>query len=232
MYSEVILFVVSITFIILLIRVLRWATLAFYKLREVVMKVGEKVKLYILSLMFLFCIVLLISINTLPCVDINNCVEHTYTDYLLANWLPILMLLCILYCEKIRRDFEFSIAGNSGDSLQILECKSESYEHLTFLATYIIPFFGFNFDSIFRLLAYLLLLVVIGIIFIRTDKYYANPTLAIFGYKLYKVNLTDSLNHYDSIIVITKSDLKAGQNVAYQFISGTVCIVRKINDGH
>ena len=90
----------------------------------------------------------------------------------------------------------------------------------------------FNFDSIFRLLAYLLLLIVIGIIFIRTDKYYANPTLAIFGYKLFKVTLADRNNNYDSISVLTKSDLKAGQNVAYQFISESVCFVRKINDGH
>lgn len=190
----------------------------------------EKVKLYILSLMFLFCIVFLISINTLDCVNDKICIKYELIDYVLANWLPILMLLCIFYCEKIRRDFEHSLEGNSGDSLQIIECKSESYEHLAFLATYIIPFFGFNFDSIFRLLAYLLLLIVIGIIFIRTDKYYANPTLAIFGYKLYKVTLSDTQKKYDSVIVLTKSNLKVGQNVAYHFISETVCFVRKIND--
>lgn len=194
------------------------------------MEVMKQVKLYILSLMFLFFMVLLVSINTLSCDCENICNDKDFGDYLVANWLPILMLFIIGYCEVIRREFEFVLSGNSADSLKVLECKSESYEHLTFLSTYIIPFLGFNFESVFRLLAYLMLIVIVGIIFIRTDKYYANPTLAIFGYKLYKVTLSDCNNHYESITVLTKSDLKSGHNVSYQFISNTVCFVRKINN--
>ncbi|WP_412497793.1 anti-phage protein KwaA [Vibrio furnissii] len=227
MLAEVLFFIVTTILIVTILNLISKLTHIIFKMISMLMKAVKQVKLYILSLMFLFCMVFLMSINTLPC-DANTCSGKSVGDYFAANWLPILMLFAIGYCEKIRREFEFVLAGNSGDSLKILECKSESYEHLTFLATYIIPFLGFNFESIFRLLAYLMLLVIIGIIFIRTDKYYANPTLAIFGYKLYKVTLSDCNNHYESITVLTKSNLKAGQNVSYQFISDTVCFVRKI----
>ncbi|MBV1842229.1 anti-phage protein KwaA [Photobacterium ganghwense] len=193
------------------------------------MKIGDQIKLYLLSLMFLFFMVLLISLNINPCDGEAKCTEPKVIDYLKTNWLPILMLFFIFYCEKIRREFEFYLKGSASDSLKVLECKSESYEHLTFLATYIIPFLGFNFESIPRLLAYLFLMIIIGVIFIRTNRYYANPTLAVFGYKLYKVTLADSENHYDSITVISKSDLKAGQNVKYKFISESVCFVRDIS---
>ncbi|WP_308413060.1 anti-phage protein KwaA, partial [Vibrio parahaemolyticus] len=77
--------------------------------------------------------------------------------------------------------FEYELKGGSQDSLRVEQSKSESYEHLTFLATYIIPFLGFSFDEPRKLAAYVLLLVVIGFIFVRTDKYYANPTLALLG---------------------------------------------------
>ncbi|HAS8627315.1 TPA: hypothetical protein I7792_20715 [Vibrio vulnificus] len=230
MLAEILFFIVTAILIVTILSLISKLTHIIFKVRGMLMKAVKQVKLYILSLMFLFCMVLLMSINTLPCDAPNVCSDNNIVDYLVANWLPILMLFAIGYCEKIRREFEFVLAGNSGDSLKVLECKSESYEHLTFLATYIIPFLGFNFESIFRLLAYLMLLVIIGIIFIRTDKYYANPTLAIFGYKLFKVTLSDCNNHYESITVLTKSNLKAGQNVSYQFISDTVCFVRKINN--
>lgn len=181
--------------------------------------------------MFLFFIILVMTINTLPCATSTICEKHTLMDYAMANWLPIAMCILIAYCEIIRRQFEFIISGNVGDSLRITKCESENYEHLTFLATYIIPFTGLNFDSIFRIAAYLFLIIIIGVIFIKTEKYYANPTLAVFGYKLYRVTLSDQIKDYESVVVLTKSELKTGQSVAYKFISKNVCFVREINNG-
>lgn len=191
------------------------------------MKLGSEIKLYILSLEILFFIVLLITFrfNIAP----DNFVEIIpWWFWLSENWLPLLMLLLMGYCEYIRREFEHMLDGGAGDSLYITECSSENYEHLTFLATYIIPFFGFSFNEPGRLLAYAVLLIIIGVIFVRTDKYYANPTLALFGYKLYKVNMSDADNHFESVIVITKSDLAIHQIVNYKILSGRVFFVRNI----
>ncbi|CAI2301547.1 hypothetical protein GNT15_07855 [Vibrio parahaemolyticus] len=194
------------------------------------MKLRDEVKLYILSLAILFFIVFLI---TLKCdVEPDNYVElHTWRSWLLlwvtANWLPCLMIILMVYSDIIRREFEHKLDGGAGDSMYITECQSENYEHLTFLATYIIPFFGFSFNEIGRLLAYGVLLVVIGIIFVRTDKYYANPTLALFGYKLYRVNMSDAEHHYESVIVITQDSLSGKQHVNYKLLSNRVFFVRK-----
>ena len=156
-------------------------------------------ELYVLSLMFLFFLVMLISMDTNPCKLNEGCEPLSLLDYINANWLPCFMAFMIGICELIRREFEYKLSGNTSDTLRVLESKSESYEHLTFLATYIIPFVGFNFDSFPRLLAYLSLIVIIGMIFIRTGMYYANPTLALFGYKLYRITLADQNNHYEGI---------------------------------
>lgn len=194
------------------------------------MNTKEKIKLYILSLMFLFVMVIFLSINIKPPSSDSELKYNIAIYYILSNWLPILMLFSIIYCEFIRREFDFELNGSASDSLLVIDCKSENYEHLSFLATYIVPFAGLNFDSPLKLLAYLFLLVVIGIIFVRTDKYYTNPTLSIYGYKLYRATLADHVSHYHSVIVITKHDLKKGQNIAYKFISEDVCFARKINN--
>lgn len=194
------------------------------------MNTKEKIKLYILSLMFLFVMVIFLSINIESPSSDSELKYNIVIYYILSNWLPILMLSSIIYCEFIRREFDFELNGSASDSLLVIDCKSENYEHLSFLATYIVPFAGLNFDSPLKLLAYLFLLVVIGIIFVRTDKYYTNPTLSIYGYKLYRATLADHVSHYHSVIVITKHDLKKGQNIAYKFISEDVCFARKINN--
>lgn len=194
------------------------------------MKLSSEIKLYILSLEILFFIVLLITFQFNVRTE-GYKGDITWWYWCLKNWLPLLMVLLIGYCEYVRREFEYMLNGGAGDSLYITECHSENYEHLTFLATYIIPFFGFSFSEPGRLLAYGVLLIVIGVIFVRTDKYYANPTLALFGYKLYKVNMSDSNNHFDSVIAITKSDLAIHQAVNYKLLSGRVFFVRKIRDG-
>lgn len=194
------------------------------------MNTKEKIKLYILSLMFLFVMVIFLSINIEPPSSDSELKYNIVIYYTLSNWLPILMLFFIIYCEFVRREFDFELNGSASDSLLVIDCKSENYEHLSFLATYIVPFAGLNFDSPFKLLAYLFLLIVIGIIFVRTDKYYTNPTLSIYGYKLYRATLADHVSHYHSVIVITKHDLKKGKNIAYKFISEDVCFARKINN--
>ncbi|HGF7476007.1 TPA: anti-phage protein KwaA [Vibrio mimicus] len=192
------------------------------------MKLSAQIKLYILSLAILFLIVFLITVKLDICTNDRNCTTLTWKDYALSNWLPMLMLIAMGYCEIVRRQFEHMLDGGAGDSLYIVECQSESYEHLTFLATYIIPFFGFSFTETGRLLAYGVLLVVIGAIFIKTDKYYANPTLALFGYKLYRVTMSDASHRYESVIVITKNTLTANQPVNYKLLSSNVYYVRKI----
>lgn len=185
----------------------------------------QQIKLYVLSLTFLFIIIFIISLDLNACGIQTSC---SIVDMIKSNWLSAIMLALIVYCEILRREFEFSLKGNTTDTLEIIECRSESYEHLTFLSTYIIPFLGFSFDSVMKISAYIFLLVIIGVILIKTEKIYANPTLAIFGYKLFRVTLQEGSKKYESVIALTKKDLEIGQHVRYQFISKKICFVREV----
>lgn len=193
------------------------------------MNISDKVKLYILSLALLFLMILLITSDVWFVIDLIKNKPIDWMVQIKKNWLPIVMIFAIGYCYIIWRQFNHQIKGGTGDTLEITECKSENYENLTFLATYIIPFLGFDFSDIGRLVAWTLLVVVIGIIFIRTDKYFANPTLALYGYKIYRVTLIDARHEYKNVIVITQNDLRINQNVHYKYLSESIFFVRTIN---
>ncbi len=198
------------------------------------MEIIDKVKLYILSLTILFVIVFIMSMK-LPQYNFDLCLTSecgivewgkllgrniliTYKE----NWLPVLMYLCFLVSIWIMYDFEYMLEGGGENTIRVCNVKTEDYEHLTFLATYIIPFFGFNFDDPRRLVVYLILLIVIGIIFIRTDKYFSNPTLALFGFKLFKADLSDQNGLYESVTIISQDVIEPNQVIKYKLISSNV----------
>jgi len=97
-----------------------------------------------------------------------------------------------------------------------------NYENLTFLATYIIPLVAFPLGTSKEKWVFLLVLFIIGIIFVRTNIFYSNPSLAVLGFSIYKISDTTG-KHIDSIIIIRghihESDmiqcLSLGGNVYY-----------------
>lgn len=192
----------------------------------------DKVGLYILSLLVLFVFIIFLTLDVPYCFG-ENC-EFVSGSALLSivvkNFASVLSLIGLLTGAYFYFRFENEIGGGSLDVMQVEMSNSESYEHLVFLATYILPFIGFTFDEPRKTLAYFLLLAIIGLIFIRTDKYYANPTLALLGYKLFKVDVSCRGTLYKNMIIISKNDIEDSDQVNFKFLSNNVCFARKIDD--
>lgn len=60
-----------------------------------------------------------------------------------------------------------------------------------------------------------LLLIVMGIIYIKTDLFYANPSLALVGFHIYKVDGNFKNGDRNGIIIISREKLSSGQKVSY-----------------
>ena len=97
----------------------------------------------------------------------------------------------------------------------ITKIENINYEHLTFLTTYIVPLVCFNFVAVRYQFVLLVLLVVICAIYIKTDLFYANPTLALLGFKIYKIegNFEDGIR--ENIILISKDNLEKNKRCDY-----------------
>lgn len=132
------------------------------------------------------------------------------------NIVPLISLICIIIGVYAYYDFKWVLKGNLQLPFEIIEITNVDYEHITFLTTYIIPLVTFNFLDIRYQIVFVILILVIGIIYIRTDLFYANPTLAILRFRIYRVagKFRNNTEKKD-IILISKDILSKGDNVRY-----------------
>lgn len=189
----------------------------------------DKIGLYILSLLVLFFFIIFLTIDIPFCFG-NSCGFVGFSELVgiaKTNLASILSFIGLITGLFFYYRFEHEVEGGSMDVMKIEKSDSESYEHLVFLATYILPFIGFTFDEPRKTIAYFLLLAIIGLIFIKTDKYYANPTLALLGYKLFKTDVSCRGTLYKNVVVISSNELHAGDHVNFKFLSNRVCFARK-----
>lgn len=175
----------------------------------------RKIGLYFLSLWLLYILIIIITIQ-IP-IDFSEHSSFVGFNYLISNNLmPIFCFGAITISFIAYKDFEYKMIGTPELSFEILEIEKIDYEHLTFLTTYIIPLVCFQFDDIRYVLVFFTLFLVIGLIYIRTDLFYANPTLAILKFRIYRID--GKFRNGDirkSIIIICKDQLSKRDRLTY-----------------
>ena len=173
------------------------------------MKIGElwgKFELYIMSLWLLFFLIIVVTIDVPICFG-EGCRFIGLNEFLFRNIVPLISFSFILLGVLFYYRFDYRIAGSKKLPSKITKIEDMNYEHLTFLTTYIIPLICFNLESSRYLLALAILLVVIGVIYVKTDKFYANPTLAVLGFRLYRVDMETKDGEKENIVLISKERL-------------------------
>ena len=175
----------------------------------------RKVGLYILSLWLLFLLSIILTID-IPIYWGDDWIFIGIEELLRRNIVPLISMLGLIIGAISFSDFNHFFTGTRQMTYAIVELENKESEHLSFLTTYIIPLICFNFESDRYVVVLLLLLIVIGIIYIRTDLYYANPTLAILGFRIYKVKLARNDISKSNIILISRNKLSLRDFVAYK----------------
>lgn len=162
----------------------------------------HKIGLFILSLWMLFSSIVILNIH-IPSYNEGN---SLLVEFLKSNYVSLIAIIAIIIGFVNLLQFNYFIAGSKNIPLQIIEIENINYEHLTFLTTYIIPLICFDLSVNRYSILLPLLILAIGAIYIKTNLYFANPTLALLGFHIYKVNTQTKKN----IIIITKSILDEG----------------------
>ena len=175
----------------------------------------RKVGLYFLSLWLLFLLAIIITIEVPTCFG-DGCSFIGVSEFLMMNPIPILCVVCLLIGAIAYFDFLFQIKGSTNIPCKVEEVENIDYEHLTFLTTYIVPLVCFNFSDTRYIVVLGLLLIIIGIIYIRTDLFYANPTLALLKFRIFKVSASFKKSELKKgIIIISREEIKKDQRVNY-----------------
>ncbi len=174
----------------------------------------RKVDLYILSLGLLFVFFVIITIKFPDNAFVINDVA-AWKKLLTENPIPVISIILLSYCLYAYKKFDFDLKGATDIPFEIKKIESLNYEHLTFLATYVVPLISFDFGSGRQMLVLTLLLVVMGVIYIKTDLFYANPSLALLGFHIYRVDGNFKNGDREGIILIAREKLIENQKVGY-----------------
>lgn len=177
--------------------------------------IRRKAGLYVISLWLLFLLVIIITAKIPMCWG-EGCEFIGFSKFNSGIIVPIVCFICLIWGIYEFKRFEFDIKGSTNLPFRLVKVESINYEHLTFLATYIIPLVTFDFDSVRYLAVLALLLIFMGIIYIKTDLFYANPSLALLGFHIYKADGEfKNSETRQNIIIITRCILKNSDRVSY-----------------
>ncbi|OAB46788.1 anti-phage protein KwaA [Paenibacillus antarcticus] len=187
---------------------------------------GDKIELYIISLWLLFLLIIIATIN-IP-ISFNENAQFIGMKKLLSmNFVPLLSLSLLLLGMAFISRFKYKLEG-SMKTFTVKEVQNGNFEHLTFLTTYIVPLISFNLSETRNILILLLLLIAIGAICIKTQMFYANPTLALLGFHIYIISGTFRTGERHGIIVISRDRINAGSRVKYRRLDEKIYFARLI----
>lgn len=189
----------------------------------------RKIGMFFLSLWLLFILIILITAKIPYCFS-KEAVFVGWSFLFTNNIIPILCTIALLISYISYRDFIHQTKGTPELSFKITDVENIDYEHLTFLTTYIIPLVCFQFENLRYIFAFVIILFVIGLIYIRTDLFYANPTLAILNFRIYKVSgvFRNGETRHNKIL-ISKDIISKDDRVKYYKLDERIYYAIKVN---
>ena len=180
----------------------------------------QKFEFYIISLFFLF---ILLFINRVP-VNFSLNSEFIgfgslFTEHLLVTLCAFLTFIGLVFYFKFKYNFT---QGSSLLPVNVTEIENINFESITFLATYIVPLACIDLDKERSALMLIIILALIGWIYIKTNLFYTNPTLAVFGFHIYKISSQTKTN----IVIISRRKIKIGDSLFLKEIDDKIYLAK------
>lgn len=129
------------------------------------------------------------------------CMNNVVALVFLGMTLISILTYFILYLIVQKTSFE---------NLKISNYQNNNEDHLSYLASYVLPFVGLSFNTWQEVVSSIILFYVLGIVYVKTTLFLINPTLTFFGFSISRAILVSDRN----IILIHKSLLKKNTVIA------------------
>lgn len=172
------------------------------------MRLPIKVGMYLLSLWLLLVLIFVNKISLDLCIDCSFANKHELLEILKANILPAICVALLLGSLLCYLWFRHLIEGAKEGPKTIVTLEDKNSEHLVFLATYVVPLVGFGLDDARQMINLGITLTLLGVLYVRTNLFYANPTLSLLGFRIFNVTFKDG-----PAILISDVVLEVGEAV-------------------
>lgn len=144
--------------------------------------------------------------------------------YLLNNSLP---LLCILLLVGSIILFEFFLKGRKTKGehhLKIIKTNSINENYLEMVNTYILPILVTSFSNLNATISFLVVLLLNGYLYTKTELYHSNLFLALRGYNLFNVEgIRGSYDYTEEIegVLLSKKRVKKDETIKIIYLNST-----------
>lgn len=182
----------------------------------------RKVQLYIISLWFLWLLIFINKVKLLVQGPSGVWYLLSGRALLQANVVSLVAVVMMILAYVFYREFKYDVVEPAGGlAMKVVSVEGIEYEALSFLVTFIIPLacidvdFNVNGDFGRSLIFLFVTLFVIGMIYVRTNMFHTNPTLALWGFKVYKVTIakTNPEEAVRQFTIISQKPIIAGMNI-------------------
>jgi len=187
----------------------------------------DKIELYIISLWLSFLLIIFITAD-IPIYLGRDWKFIGFNTIVRQNLIPLFALLLLILGMIFYARFSYKLGGSDQIPFEIKKIENINFEHLTFLTTYIIPLICFDLSNIRYVVVLMFLLIIIGAIYVKTDMFYVNPSLALLGYHIYKANGSFINDDKENIILIARERLQICDKVVYKKLDNRIYFVKRI----
>jgi hypothetical protein len=97
----------------------------------------------------------------------------------------LILLILLLVILLILLGRHFRKRASDWEGMTVVSAENKNSQIITYVFSYILPFLSF--PSTRRVIIGLLMLVIIGILYIKSDMIGINPMLTVFGYNIVKI---------------------------------------------
>lgn len=180
-----------------------------------------------MSLWILFVLVLVATLNITISFDCDATFFGWKTLLTVNNIVAFLCVIFILMGLLFYYQFNYRLMG-APDGLPIVVTKIDNinYEYISLFMT-LISVIAFDFQTIRGAILFALVLLILGAIFVKTELFYSNPSFALLGFYIYRVETKHAQIIPDNSILIAKGKIKMEDKIDYIKISDAVFYCQK-----
>lgn len=142
--------------------------------------------------------------------------------YIIAVSILVELLILFLFSKVCS-----NVAGEQTEKIEYIE--NRNFELISFVTSIFLPLISFQYDQLSHWIVTLVIIIIIGYIFCNSDSYYTNPTLALFGYRLYTVdlnNLCETNKQIRKITILSKTPLTVGNPVRCYMLTDKISFAK------
>ena len=184
----------------------------------------EKIKLFIMSFWIFFLLLIIVTIDIPLCFG-KDCVFVGFSNMLtINNIISLGSIFFLLLGGLFYHQFLNKLKGYLDLPVTIVKIDNINYEYFALLIT-IISLIAFDFTTIRGFILFVVLLIILCAIFIKTELFYSNPSFALLGFHIYKADTNNA--NLTNAIFISKDKINVGDKIKYLRISDKVYFTRK-----